>query len=103
MDASQTPASPATSHPFVQKLRMHREYFHRTLECFRDGDASFRVTQESMTAAGQAHHRGALSQYARGLGLEPKIPYFDMAEALHEAMLLSDQEAKAGAPVVASP
>ncbi|QDE68256.1 MULTISPECIES: DinB family protein [Myxococcus] len=218
MDASQTPASPATSHPFVQKLRKHREYFHRTLECFRDGDASFRLTQESMTAAGQvlhaaaaieyflsglfgtfegwstmsqrqrgfvdmswaqsantspqerndtpelqeagrslkkaaelfdrsmdsasamfgartmeeltqapllpnplfppwftaaqvfelmldhtAHHRGALSQYARGLGLEPKIPYFDMAEALHEAMLLSGQESKAGAPVVASP
>ncbi|AKQ66816.1 hypothetical protein A176_003728 [Myxococcus hansupus] len=202
MDASQTAESPATTHPFVQKLRMHRQFFHRTLACFRDEDATFRVTQESMTAAGQvlhaaaaieyflsglfgafegwstmsrrqqgfadmswaqsantspeernaateveeagrslrkaaelfdrsmdsasemfggrtmeeltqpsllpnplfppwftaahvfelmldhtAHHRGALTQYARGLGLEPKIPYFDMAEALHEAML----------------
>lgn len=34
-----------------------------------------------------AHHRGALSQYARLLGKEPCIPYFDMAEALHEAQL----------------
>ena len=34
-----------------------------------------------------AHHRGALSQYARLLGKEPKIPYFEMAEALHEAQL----------------
>jgi uncharacterized damage-inducible protein DinB len=34
-----------------------------------------------------AHHRGALSQYARLLGKEPRIPYFDMAEALHEATL----------------
>lgn len=34
-----------------------------------------------------AHHRGALSQYARLLGKEPRIPYFDMAEALHEAGL----------------
>lgn len=34
-----------------------------------------------------AHHRGALSQYARLLGHEPKIPYFDMAEVQHEASL----------------
>ncbi|GHG90907.1 DinB family protein [Comamonas sp. JC664] len=211
MDASQSPASPAPSHPFVQKLRMHREFFHRTLECFREGDAGFRVTPESMTVAGQvlhaaaaieyflsglfgtfegwstmsrrqrgfvdmswaqsantspearndtpevqeagrslekaaalfdrsmdsasemfgartveeltqvpllpsplfppwftavqvfelmldhtAHHRGALTQYARGLGLEPKIPYFDMAETLHEAMLQSGHVSKVG-------
>ncbi|MBQ4849986.1 DinB family protein [Pseudoalteromonas sp. MMG012] len=31
-----------------------------------------------------AHHRGALAQYARLLGYSPKIPYFDMEEALHE-------------------
>ncbi len=34
-----------------------------------------------------AHHRGALAQYARLLGHDPKIPYFDMAEAQHEASL----------------
>ncbi|WP_164013052.1 DinB family protein [Pyxidicoccus trucidator] len=217
MDTSQRAESPAQTHPFVQKLRMHREFFHRTLECFRDEDASFRVAPETMTAAGQvlhaaaaiefflsgvfgvfegwsamsqrqrgfvdmswtqgtntgieerstapevqeagrslkkaaelfdrsmdsasamfgartmeelvqvplppnpifppwftashvfeilidhtAHHRGALAQYARGLGLEPKIPYFEMAEALHEAMLTTGQESGAGAPVAAS-
>ncbi|MCY1021602.1 DinB family protein [Pyxidicoccus sp. MSG2] len=216
MDTSQTAESPAQPHPFVRKLRMHREFFHRTLECFRDEDASSRVTPAAMTAAGQvlhaaaaiefflsglfgvfegwspmsqrqpgfvdmswteganigleerntspevqeagrslkkaaelfdrsmdsasalfgartmeelvqvplpptpifppwftaahvfeimidhtAHHRGALAQYARGLGLEPKIPYFDMAEARHEAMLMSGQESGAGTPVAA--
>ena len=34
-----------------------------------------------------AHHRGALAQYARLRGKQPKIPYFDMAEALHESSL----------------
>jgi len=32
-----------------------------------------------------AHHRGALAQYARLLGRDPQIPYFEMSEALHEA------------------
>jgi hypothetical protein len=217
MDTSQIAESPARPHPFVWKLLMHQEFFHRTLECFRDEDASFRVAPETMTAAGQvlhaagaiefflsglfgpfdgwsplskrqrgfvdmswtessnrspeeqntspevqeagrslgkavelfdqsmasaialfgartvgelvqvplapnpifppgftaadvfeilldhtAHHRGALAQYARGLGREPKIPYFDMAEALHEAMLMTGQESGAGALVGAS-
>jgi hypothetical protein len=34
-----------------------------------------------------AHHRGALAQYARLLGLSPKLPYFDIEEFAHEAML----------------
>lgn len=34
-----------------------------------------------------AHHRGALAQYARLLGYEPKFPYFDLAERAHEASL----------------
>ncbi|QSQ25945.1 DUF664 domain-containing protein [Pyxidicoccus parkwayensis] len=218
MDASPLAESPAPPpHPFVQKLRMHREFFHRTLECFRDEDANCRVTPEAMTAAGQvlhaaaaiefflsglfgvfegwslmsqrppgfvdmswtegantspearntspdvqeagrslkkalelfdrsmdsasamfgartmeeltqvplpptpffppwftaahvfeimidhtAHHRGALTQYARFLGREPKIPYFDMAEALHEAMLMAGRESGAEAPAAAS-
>ncbi len=217
MDTSQIAESPTPPHPFVRKLRMHREFFHRTLECFRDEDAGFRVAPGTMTAAGQvlhaaaaiefflsgtfgmfegwspmsqrqrgfvdmswtqgtnsgpeekstapemeeagrslkkameffdrsmdsasamfgartleelvqvplpanpifppwftaahvfeimidhtAHHRGALAQYARGLGLEPKIPYFEMAEAIHEAMIMTRQESGAGAPVAAS-
>jgi DinB superfamily len=28
-----------------------------------------------------AHHRGAIAQYARLLGKDPKIPYFEMSEA----------------------
>lgn len=36
-----------------------------------------------------AHHRGALAQYARLLGYEPKIPYFDMLELTHEQQLLT--------------
>ena len=36
-----------------------------------------------------AHHRGAIAQYARILGREPQIPYFEMSEALHEAQLLT--------------
>lgn len=32
-----------------------------------------------------AHHRGSLAQYARLLGRDPQIPYFEMSEALHEA------------------
>lgn len=36
-----------------------------------------------------AHHRGALSSYARLCGKEPKIPYFEMSEALHEAEIES--------------
>ncbi len=35
-----------------------------------------------------AHHRGALAQYARLLDREPKIPYFEMSEAMHEDILL---------------
>lgn len=31
-----------------------------------------------------AHHRGALSQYARLLGMDPKLPYYDLAESQHE-------------------
>ncbi|WP_164017602.1 DinB family protein [Pyxidicoccus trucidator] len=36
-----------------------------------------------------AHHRGALAQYARLLDREPKIPYFEMSEAMHEEQLLT--------------
>lgn len=35
-----------------------------------------------------AHHRGALSQYARLLGKDPKLPYFEMSDALHEAQFM---------------
>jgi len=34
-----------------------------------------------------AHHRGAIAQYARLLGKEPSIPYFDMSELVHETQL----------------
>lgn len=40
-----------------------------------------------------AHHRGALAQYARLLGHDPSIPYFDMSEAKHEAGLMADARA----------
>ncbi|WP_224364471.1 DinB family protein [Hyalangium versicolor] len=199
--------NPEQLHPFVRKLRMHRQFFHRTLSCFREEDASFRLCPGAMTVSGQvlhaagaieffvsglfgpfegwspqskrskgfvdmswtersnvgpddrgdsaevleaqgslkkavelfdrtidsamaifgarsmeeltrgeldrnplfppgftvaavfemmidhtAHHRGALAQYARSLGLEPKIPYFDMSEARHEAQLITGAE-----------
>jgi hypothetical protein len=34
------------------------------------------------------HHRGGLAQYARFCGRDPKIPYYEMSEVLHEAQLL---------------
>ncbi|MEZ4454029.1 MAG: DinB family protein [Nannocystaceae bacterium] len=34
-----------------------------------------------------AHHRGALSQYARLLGLDPKLPYYDLQESQHEMLM----------------
>ncbi|MFP2927993.1 DinB family protein [Pyxidicoccus sp. 3LG] len=40
-----------------------------------------------------AHHRGGLAQYARLLDREPKIPYFEMSEAMHEEMLLGETRA----------
>lgn len=42
-----------------------------------------------------AHHRGALAQYARLLGHDPSIPYFDMSEAKHEAGLTAHGHAAA--------
>jgi hypothetical protein len=43
-----------------------------------------------------AHHRGALAQYARLLGHDPSIPYFDMSEAIHEAALITEVDAASG-------
>lgn len=34
-----------------------------------------------------AHHRGALSSYARLLGYDPRLPYYDMVESFHEQVV----------------
>lgn len=41
-----------------------------------------------------AHHRGALSQYARLLGHDPKLPYYDLSESQHEVLMAAAATSK---------
>ncbi|BAZ71122.1 hypothetical protein NIES4106_59190 (plasmid) [Fischerella sp. NIES-4106] len=44
------------TNPYVRKIQVHREYFHRSLECFTEKDSSFRPSNDCLTVAGQVIH-----------------------------------------------
>jgi len=63
---------------FVRDLAQTLKFFKSTLSVFEEADSVFgapRAAVVSGIADHTAHHRGALSVYARLIGKEPPMPY----------------------------
>jgi hypothetical protein len=44
------------NNPFVKKIQEHKEYFHRTMECFTEEDSNFLPANNLLSVAGQVLH-----------------------------------------------
>jgi len=50
-------------HYYVKKVYEHKEYFHRSLECFTEEDSNFRPSEELLSVAGQILHVALSIEY----------------------------------------